>query len=286
MNDTGGSAMTRSIAPVLAAVAVAALAGCGSSGPTPTPAPPASASAPASPASPSVAASESPPPSEAPSRAALPHGSEPIDLDPALFAGVAIDNPFWPMTAGSHWVYSETDGEGNEQRIEVTVLPETKEIVGIQATVVHDLVTQDGETVEDTLDWYAQDTFGNLWYLGEDTKEYEGGKVVSTEGSWETGVDGAQAGIILPADPGVGMTYRQEFYAGQAEDAAEVLSLDEHVEVPLGTFDGCLQTKETTALEPDVVEQKFYARGVGEVQAIQVSGGTSVEKLLEFTPGG
>lgn len=277
--------MTRRL--MVAAAAAAILAGCGSSTATPATASPVAAPTVPSSAPPTTAPpSDTPLPTSSPTPFPLPHGTEPIELDPALFAGVAIDNPFWPMARGSRWIYSETDGEGNTQRVEVTVLDQTKEIVGIQATVVHDVLTQDGETVEDTLDWYAQDTFGNLWYLGEDTKEYEGGKVTSTEGSWETGVDGAQAGIILPADPAVGMAYRQEYYAGQAEDAAEVLSLDEHVEVPVGTFDGCLQTKETTALEPDVVEQKFYARGVGEVQAIQVSGGTSVEKLLEFTPHG
>jgi hypothetical protein len=216
----------------------------------------------------------------------LPQGSEAYALDPALFAGVPIDNPFWPMAVGNRWVYSETDGEGNEQRVEVTVLDQTKEIVGIEARVVHDIVTQDGETVEDTLDWYAQDTFGNIWYLGEDTKEYENGKVVSTEGSWEAGVDGAQAGIIMPPDPQVGMTWRQEYYAGQAEDGAEVLSVDEHVEVPAGTYDGVVRTRDFTPLEPTVEESKYYARGVGPVQEIQTAGGTSVDKLIEFTPGG
>ena len=216
----------------------------------------------------------------------LPQGSDPLVLDPALFAGVALDHLFWPMATGSRWVYSETDGEGNEQRVEVTVLDETKEIVGIQAQVVHDIVTLDGATVEDTLDWYAQDAFGNLWYLGEDTKEYEDGKVVSTEGSWEAGVDGAMPGIILPADPNVGLAYRQEYYAGQAEDAAEILAVDEHVEVPAGTYDGCVQTRDYTPLDPDVEEQKWYARDVGPVHVIQTKGGTSEEQLIEFTPGG
>jgi hypothetical protein len=209
-----------------------------------------------------------------------------VVLDPALFAGVAIDNPYWPLARGSHWVYSEDDGEGNVNRVEVTVLDETKEIVGIQATVVHDLVSLDGEILEDTLDWYAQDTFGNVWYMGEDTKELENGKVTSTEGSWETGVDGAQAGVIMPADPQVGMAYRQEWYTGHAEDTAEVLSLDGSVTVPAGTYANLLQTREHTALEPDVVEEKLYAKGVGEVAATQTAGGTSIEKLLEFTPGG
>jgi hypothetical protein len=147
-------------------------------------------------------------------------------------------------------------------------------------------VGQDGETVEDTFDWYAQDTLGNLWYLGEDTKEFENGKVVSTEGSWQAGVDGAEAGIIMPANPQVGMAWRQEYYAGQAEDQAEVLAVDGHVEVPAGTYDGVLRTRDFTPLEPTVEENKDYARGVGPVQEIQTKGGTSVDKLVEFTPGG
>jgi hypothetical protein len=215
----------------------------------------------------------------------LPQGSQAIELDPALFAGVAIDHRFWPMSAGSTWTYRETDAEGTEQQVVVTVLPETKDILGITATVVHDVVSADGETIEDTLDWYAQDSIGNLWYLGEDTKEYENGEVVSTEGSWEAGVDGAQAGIILPANPQVGMTYRQEYYAGQAEDAAEVIALDKHVEVPFGTFDGCLQTRDFTPLDPDVEEQKSYAPGIGPVEVVQTSGGMSHEVLLTYAPG-
>jgi hypothetical protein len=214
-----------------------------------------------------------------------PQGSERVDLDPADFVATIV-NPFWPMSVGSTWVYRETDAEGAEQRVEVTVTTETKEIIGITATVVHDVVSEDGGLVEDTLDWYAQDAAGNIWYLGEDTKEYEGGEVVSTEGSWTAGVDGAQPGIIMPAEPVVGMTYRQEYYAGQAEDAAEVLSLDEHVEVPFGTFDGVLVTRDFTPLDPEVVENKYYALDVGPVQVVAVSGGSSREELISFEAGG
>ena len=199
-------------------VLVAAVAACGTSTQTEAPVS-------LTPLPPETAPPASAPPATSPAPSfALPQGSDTIDLDPSLFAGVALDNPFWPMAPGSRWVYRETDADGTEQQVEVTVTDRTKDIAGIPATEVHDLVTEDGEPVEDTLDWYAQDTLGNLWYLGEDTKEYENGKVVSTEGSWEAGVDGAQAGIILPADPQVGQAYRQEYYAGQAEDAAEVVS--------------------------------------------------------------
>lgn len=212
--------------------------------------------------------------------AGLPQSGEPIALDPADFVA-EIDNPFWPMKPGNSWVFTETDADGNEMEVEVTVTGEKKEILGISATVVHDVVSENGEVVEDTLDWYAQDVDGNIWYMGEDTKEYENGEVVSTEGSWEAGVDGALAGIAVPGSPEIGMTYRQEYYEGEAEDRAKVLSLDERVEVPFGAFDGCLQTEDTTPLEPDVLENKYYCRDVGPALAVNLSGGGR-EELVTF----
>lgn len=212
--------------------------------------------------------------------AGLPQGDEPFDLNPADFVA-EIDNPYWPMTPGNRWIFTETDADGTEMQVEVTVTSDKKEILGISATVVHDVVTQDGEVIEDTLDWYAQDADGNIWYMGEDTKEYEDGVVVSTGGSWEAGVDGAQAGIAVPGKPEIGMTYRQEYYAGEAEDRGKVLSLDEHVEVPYGAFDGCLQTEDTTPLEPDVLENKYYCEGVGPVLAVDLAGGGR-EELVTF----
>jgi major membrane immunogen (membrane-anchored lipoprotein) len=213
----------------------------------------------------------------------LPQGSEQIELNADDFVD-RIDNQYWPMAPGSRWVYRETDGEGGEQRVEVIVTDRTKTILGIDATVVRDVVTADGEVVEDTFDWYAQDKEGNVWYLGEDTKEYENGKVVSTAGSWEAGVDGAQAGVIVPGDPELGQAYRQEYYAGEAEDNGEVLSLDATAKVPFGSFGGVLKTKDTNALEPGVLEHKYYAEDVGPVLAVNVSGGGR-EVLLEFEPG-
>jgi hypothetical protein len=213
---------------------------------------------------------------------ALPQGSEPVELDPADFTS-EIDNPWMPFAVGAKWVYRETDGEGGEQNVEVTVLDETREIMGIEARVVHDVVTEDGKLVEDTFDWYAQDSDGNVWYLGEDTTEFEDGKVATTAGSWEAGVDGAQPGILVPTEPEDGMTYRQEYYAGEAEDMAGVLSTDEKVEVPLGSYNGVLLTKEWTALEPDILEHKFYANGVGVVLALTISGGSDREELVSYT---
>jgi hypothetical protein len=212
----------------------------------------------------------------------LPTGSEPAKLDPADFT-TEIDNAYWPMRPGSRWVYRETSGD-EVQRVVVTVTDRTKTIEGIEARVIHDLVTTpDGEKVEDTFDWYAQDEDGNLWYLGEDTKEYEGGRVVSTEGSWEHGVDGAEAGIIVAAEPKQGLMYREEYYAGEAEDAAEVLSVEGKVQVPYGRFTGAMITRNFSGIEPNVEELKFYARGVGPVLELLVSGGAGRTELLSYT---
>jgi hypothetical protein len=213
----------------------------------------------------------------------LPQGDEPVSLDPADFVAV-IDNTFWPMAPGTRWVYRESDPRGNAQRVVVTVTDRAKEILGIQATVVHDVVSEDGNLVENTFDWYAQDVCGNVWYLGENTKEYENGVVVSTAGSWEAGVDGAQAGVVVPADPAVGMTYRQEFLAGEAEDTAAVLSLDEQAQVPAGHFVDVLLTKDVTPLSPRVLEYKLYAPGIGPVLVFGVSGGSDQERLVSFMP--
>jgi hypothetical protein len=214
----------------------------------------------------------------------LPTGSEPAKLDPADFT-TEIDNSYWPMSPGSRWVYRETSGD-EVQRVVVTVTDRTKTIDGIEARVVHDLVTTpDGEKVEDTFDWYAQDSKGNVWYLGEDTKEYEDGKVASTEGSWEHGVDGAEAGIIVAAEPKQGLAYREEYYAGEAEDAAEVLSVEGKVQVPFGFFGDAMITRNYSGIEPKVEELKFYARGVGPVLELLVSGGSGRAELLSYAKG-
>ncbi|WP_454853865.1 hypothetical protein [Promicromonospora soli] len=205
--------------------------------------------------------------------AALPRSSEPADLDPADFT-TEIDNRYWPMEPGTRWVYRETDEQGEELRVVVTVTSETREVAnGVTARIVRDTVTQGGEVIEDTFDWYAQDSAGTIWYLGEETAEFEDGRVASREGSFEAGADGALAGVIMPGDPDVGMAYRQEYLEGEAEDNGEVLSLDEQAEVPAGHFDQALLTKDTITIEPDVLEYKLYAPGVGPVLVLGVSGG-------------
>ena len=212
----------------------------------------------------------------------VPRGGERVDLVPSQFT-TRIDNPWGPMRTGSRWVYRETDPDGARQKVVVTVTPRTKPIAnGVTARVVHDAVTEDGASVEITDDYYAQDRCGNIWYLGEDTKEYENGKVTSTSGSFEAGVNGAQAGVIVPAKPTPGLEFRQEYYRGEAEDRAQVISLTDQAEVPYGHFGRgrVLLTREWNPLEPKSLELKFYARGIGPVLAIGVSGGSDREELV------
>src|SRR5919109_4747 len=166
----------------------------------------------------------------------LPQGDDPVHLDPGDFSP-NIDNPQWPMTVGSSWVYRVVDtSDGSVQRDVIKVTNQTKLIAdGIEARVVSDIVSDHGEPTEVTKDWYAQDSEGNVWYFGEYTIEYVHGKP-KDNGSWEAGVDGAMPGLALPAEPEVGMSYREEYSKGEAEDQSRVLALDEQAEVPAGHF--------------------------------------------------
>jgi hypothetical protein len=191
-----------------------------------------------------------------------------------------ITNPYWPMKPGTRWVYRE----GAAQKVVVTVLNRTEIVDGVKTRAVHDVVSEKGRVVEDTYDWYAQDRRGNVWYMGESTKEYSGGSV-STEGSWRAGVNGARPGIVVPAHPRIGASYRQEYLKGHAEDNARNLSIDEQVTVTQGHYDHVFMTRETTPLEPRVLEYKYYARGVGPILAVSVSPSLSFEKLISFKRG-
>ncbi|HET7738090.1 MAG TPA: hypothetical protein VFK32_05905 [Tepidiformaceae bacterium] len=193
-----------------------------------------------------------------------------------------IDNPYLPFSPGARWVYESADGS---ERIEVEVLSETREIMGITATIVRDTVTEDGELVEDTYDWYAQDKDGNVWYLGEASTEFKDGKPHSTAGSWEAGVDGAQPGIAMLARPAVGKAYRQEYYAGEAEDLADILKVDAAETTALRTFEQLVVIREWTPLEPAVVEHKYYAPGIGSVLEVKVAGESGRVELTSFEPG-
>ena len=204
------------------------------------------------------------------------------DVDPANFVAV-VDNPYFPMLVGSRWVY-EGEADGEAERVEIVVTDERKTVMGIAATVVRDSVYVDDELVEDTYDWFAQDRDGNVWYLGEDSREIEDGEVVSTEGSWEAGVDGALPGIVMPAEPAVGDAYRQEYYVGEAEDMFEIIAVGGSVEVPAGSFEDVVTTQDWTPLEPEVIEEKQYAPGVGKLREEKTAGGDDVSELVEFTP--
>jgi hypothetical protein len=198
------------------------------------------------------------------------------DISAAEFqTGAPIDNPFFPLPPGTIFSYGgtkidEDTGEVAVERNNVFVTFETQEIASATTKVVRNTEYANGVLVEDTIDRYAQDTEGNVWYFGEVTFSFEyddEGNFVetSTEGSWEAGVDGAQPGHIMPADPGFGAGYFQEFAPGVAEDEAIVVGVDQEVTIGLGEFDGVLQTLDTTALEPDMAEYKYYAPGVGQV---------------------
>ena len=202
-------------------------------------------------------------------------------IDPRDFT-TNIDNPFFPLIPGTTYIY-EGSKEVSPVKDEFQVTSRTKVIMGVKCVEIADKVYVDGYLEEDTLDWFAQDKDGNVWYFGEDTKELDPtGNVVSTEGSWEAGVNGALPGILMEAHPRVGDTYQQEYSPGVAEDMATVLSLNKTVKVPLGTFKGCLQTKEFTPLEPDQFEHKFYVSGIGFVRSVLVKGGKEELNLVEI----
>ena len=224
--------------------------------------------------------------SAAPNRG-LPQGSESVTLNPTDFS-TTIDNPYWPMKPGSRWVYRETDTTGARQKVVITVTDETKVIAnGVTARVVRDVVTERGTPVEITDDWYAQDRAGNIWYLGEAVQNFTNGKLVDRSGSFEAGVDGAQAGIAMPADPVPGLSYRQEYYAGEAEDKAAVITVgEEQVQVPFGHFRrNVLMTRDLVPTEPKVQELKFYAPGVGPLLSIHTDGAGGRAALVKFTRG-
>jgi hypothetical protein len=196
---------------------------------------------------------------------------DPPPFDAADFSGAAIDNPFFPLVPGTTSTWEGDTDEGHETIVE-EVTAVLRVILGVSCVEVHAQAFVDGELVEDTLDWYAQDDFGNVWYLGEYTEEIENGQVVSTAGSWEAGVGGALPGVIMWANPMLGQVYRQEYHEGEAEDTAEVVGLGEQVVIGIGPFAGCLHTEEWTPLEPGLVEDKFYAPGTGLVLEVSADG--------------
>lgn len=193
-----------------------------------------------------------------------------------------VTNRYLPFKPGTTWVYRGSGSEAGERTV-VKVLHRTKKIKGITATVVRDVVRAgNGRLVERTFDWYAQDKRGRVWYLGENSHAYDHGQV-STEGSWQTGVDGARPGIAMFAHPKVGVTYWQEFYRGHAEDQGTLLDRSTAVTVASGRYTHVRMTKDTTPLEPTVTEFKFYAPGVGVVLEIDASPELGHVELVKVT---
>jgi hypothetical protein len=197
----------------------------------------------------------------------------------------AITNPYFPLPPGTTFHYEGTrDGIPNTDDVAVT--HNTKVIAGVTCAEVHDVVYANGVPSEDTLDWYAQDADGNVWYFGEDTKELDpDGNVISTEGSWQAGVNGGVQGIVMEANPHVGDKYQQEFSAGVAEDTAQVLNLNRQACVAYGCFDDVLLTKELSALEKGSTDHKYYAAGVGNILEEAVKGGEERSELVSISTG-
>jgi hypothetical protein len=276
MISNRGRSFQNVLSGALAGGFVLALAGCApaavTSGPRATlPAATATSVAPTASAPPIVTAARNP----AAMDAAVAY--QPM-IDPADFIDV-IDNPYWPLTPGTTFEF-----EGGGEQIKVEVTSERRMVRGVSTVVVIDKVFADGVLIEDTSDWYAQDRAGNVWYFGEETLSFEDTPAGDPAGSWEAGVDGAQPGIVMLADPLTGDVYRQEFYAGAAEDLALVRHVENGVKVPAGSYDDVLVTEEWTPLEPNVIELKYYAKGVGVVAERQIFGGQDVVELVKVTP--
>jgi hypothetical protein len=207
-------------------------------------------------------------------------GAKPaLDFDPEDFVR-EVTNPYFPLKPGTTFVY-KGESDGAALREVLTVTNKTKKIMGVRTRVVRHLVYEDGVLIEEAFDWFAQDEDGNVWYFGEDTKDFdENGNVISTEGSWQAGVGGAKPGIVMLAKPKKGKKYKQENAPGVAEDTAQVIGYKDSFCVPYKCFEDVLVTKEWNPLEPGFVEHKYYAKGVGFIYSIAVKGGDEEISLV------
>ena len=193
-------------------------------------------------------------------------------------AAVAHANPWFPLKPGTTYVYKGIEGKRHARNV-VKITHRTRLVGGVRCVVLDDRVYENGRLAERTRDYYAEDARGNVRYYGEDTAELDShGHVTSTEGSFHAGVDGAQPGVFMQARPELGRRFRQEWYAGHAEDTFKVIGLSEPVQVPFGSFPDALRTAETTALEPGVLDNKLYVRGIGEIVEKAIKG--PLEKLV------
>jgi hypothetical protein len=209
------------------------------------------------------------------------HGKYAPVIRPANFVDT-VDNPYWPLEPGTAFHFKGVRGT-TPQTDDVVVTHQTKVILGIKSAVVRDTVSEHGKPGERTFDWYAQDKQGNVWYMGEDAFELKRGRFVKASDSWKAGVDGAKPGIIMPANPRPGESYRQEYYpAGEALDQARVVSRRGTVKVPYGSFKRVLVTSEFSPVEPQT-ERKYYVAGVGEVSERVVKGDHEEFRLVSVT---
>ncbi len=255
------TALTRSAAPAVVALSLSVAGGA-------VPAP-ATGAAPAT-----AAAATCPRPAVGPPLLALP---APTRFRPR------VRSDYFPLRPGARWRYRGFGSEAGQTEV-VTVLSRTKPILGIRATVVKDIAREDGEVIERTFDWYAQDRRGRVWYLGENTTSYDGG-TSSKEGSWRAGRDCARAGVVMFPHPALHRAYRQEFLRGEAEDEGMVLDGRARVGLAAGQFRRVLVTKDFTTLEPRLLELKFYAPGVGLVLEEGVSPDQGRVELVSFRRG-
>ena len=185
-----------------------------------------------------------------------------------------ITNPLLPLAYLKQDVLEGTEG-GVKVRVERTMLPEmhrTFEIAGqtVESLVMEDREFKNGELAEVTLDYFAQDDEGNVYYLGEDVDEYENGKVVNHEGAWLLGKDTQNPGVMIPAHPKVGDKFKSEDVNKEIHEDDEIVSVSETVSVPAGTYENCVKVKETLA--DGTSEFKFHAPGVGWVREVPAGG--------------
>ncbi len=234
---------------------------------------------------PASAATSAPSPTQPPTLFTESEGVYGVNLTPADFVDV-VDNPYFPLPPGAKWEYEIREGNGSKQMDTLEVLKDKREVNGVRATVVRDTVSSGNKIVEDTFDWFAQDKYGNVWYVGESVDNYLAGILVNHAGSWEWGVDGALPGIIMWADPSahINEEYHQEYYVGKAEDMGQVLSVNESLTVPFGSFDHVVKTLDFSNIET-AKEQKFYAPGLGLLKEMDVNGNEEVV-LVKFTQPG
>ena len=214
-----------------------------------------------------------------PAHAVARHAGGSPTASPARFAA-QTQNPWFPLRPGTTYLYTGVK-DGKPSRDVFTVSHAVKTIQGVRTTAVSDRLFIRGHLAERTTDWYAPDAQGNVWYFGEATAELDrNGKVTSTEGSWQGGVNGARPGVYMPANPHIGQSGLQEYYKGHAEDHYRVKSLAASVRTPGASSGHALLTEEFTPLEPAVLDHKLYVRGVGNVLELTVKGAVERNTLV------